>query len=335
MHGCLPNFVIRLSGDDERHQILETKSFDPLDEVKRSAAERWVNAVNADATYGRWSYAIARKPEEVERLISAAVQCGEPSDYLLGPFTNWIIVTASSSGAERKSLARIVPATPSVPEKLSTRVSPTSLPKHNLTLNPARVNLAEIAPSSRWSFPCSARVSPAGRIIDTVASPFIVASSQLFTNISRKLPPPAQRNQRRRGVKGRCPEKGISLCGKIVLEDADMDIEAFGSAVALANHGLDLLRKATDLIPRSANKEAAIGAIEQAETMLCIAEAKAAGELGFPTCPCCWPPQVMTLTPGRQAWRCRACLHEHSPPRPQQHVLRSSWMSRLDQVRRA
>jgi hypothetical protein len=28
-------------------------------------AERWVAAVNADGTYGKWLYAICRKPEDV------------------------------------------------------------------------------------------------------------------------------------------------------------------------------------------------------------------------------------------------------------------------------
>jgi type III restriction enzyme len=38
-------------------------------EVKAQAALRWVNAVNADGSYGHWHYAVARKPEEVRKRI--------------------------------------------------------------------------------------------------------------------------------------------------------------------------------------------------------------------------------------------------------------------------
>jgi type III restriction enzyme len=49
--------------------ILETKGYDPLELVKKQAAERWVAAVNADGQYGQWSYAIARKPADVARIL--------------------------------------------------------------------------------------------------------------------------------------------------------------------------------------------------------------------------------------------------------------------------
>ena len=46
-----------------------TKGFDPLEDVKRAAAQRWVAAVNADASYGTWQYALTKKPTEVPQLI--------------------------------------------------------------------------------------------------------------------------------------------------------------------------------------------------------------------------------------------------------------------------
>jgi type III restriction enzyme len=52
--------------------ILETKGFDPLLEVKQQAARRWVKAVNADGSYGRWDYVMARQPAEVRTCIEAA-----------------------------------------------------------------------------------------------------------------------------------------------------------------------------------------------------------------------------------------------------------------------
>jgi len=49
------------------------KGFDPIEQVKAQAAKRWINAVNADGRYGKWLYAIARKPEEVNDRMQEAV----------------------------------------------------------------------------------------------------------------------------------------------------------------------------------------------------------------------------------------------------------------------
>ena len=72
VHEYLPDFLVRLRTDPTRHLILETKGFDPLEEVKRAAAERWVAAVNADGTYGRWCYAVAKKMTDVNAIIEAS-----------------------------------------------------------------------------------------------------------------------------------------------------------------------------------------------------------------------------------------------------------------------
>ncbi len=72
MHDYMPDFIIRLKADKPRHLILETKGFDPLEGVKWEAAERWVNAVNADGTYGLWKYALVKKPSDVGGAISSA-----------------------------------------------------------------------------------------------------------------------------------------------------------------------------------------------------------------------------------------------------------------------
>jgi len=68
-HDYVPDFIIRLRGEPTRYLILESKGFDPLMEVKQQAAIRWVNAVQADGSYGRWYYAMARKPEDVRTRI--------------------------------------------------------------------------------------------------------------------------------------------------------------------------------------------------------------------------------------------------------------------------
>lgn len=75
-HDYLPDFIIRLKGG--LHLILEVKGYDPLEEVKKAAAERWVAAVNADGKYGRWAYVIAKKPSEVRGKIDE--QLGRQND---------------------------------------------------------------------------------------------------------------------------------------------------------------------------------------------------------------------------------------------------------------
>ena len=73
MHDYIPDFIIRLNGESERYLILETKGFDPLEQVKADAARRWVNAVNASEKFGTWDYVICRKPTEVKTVLWALV----------------------------------------------------------------------------------------------------------------------------------------------------------------------------------------------------------------------------------------------------------------------
>jgi type III restriction enzyme len=75
MHDYEPDFIVRLAGDQALRVILETKGYDPLKEVKRQAAERWVAAVNADGRFGQWRYVLIEKIAEVGdrlRAIGAA-----------------------------------------------------------------------------------------------------------------------------------------------------------------------------------------------------------------------------------------------------------------------
>ena len=74
-HDYIPDFIIRLKGESEhaRYLILETKGFDPLADVKKAAADRWVAAVNADGRYGHWLYDMIRKPEEAIQKLDAAI----------------------------------------------------------------------------------------------------------------------------------------------------------------------------------------------------------------------------------------------------------------------
>ncbi|MFH1010019.1 MAG: type III restriction endonuclease subunit R [bacterium] len=71
-HDYVPDFLIRLKTDPVVNLILETKGFDELKEIKVQAAQRWVDAVNADGSYSQWRYSIALKPSEVGVRIGEA-----------------------------------------------------------------------------------------------------------------------------------------------------------------------------------------------------------------------------------------------------------------------
>jgi len=69
-HEYLPDFIVRLTGDTDRFLIVETKGYDPLADVKKAAAERWVRAVNADGAWGQWSYRPAYQPADVPFFVA-------------------------------------------------------------------------------------------------------------------------------------------------------------------------------------------------------------------------------------------------------------------------
>jgi type III restriction enzyme len=55
-HDYIPDFIIRLNTPESNYLILETKGWDELREVKKAAAQRWCNAINADGKQGYWQY---------------------------------------------------------------------------------------------------------------------------------------------------------------------------------------------------------------------------------------------------------------------------------------
>lgn len=71
MHDYIPDFLIRLRDKPNTTIILETKGFDPLSELKASAAARWVNAVNAEGSYGSWRYEMVRSVSRVGETLAA------------------------------------------------------------------------------------------------------------------------------------------------------------------------------------------------------------------------------------------------------------------------
>ena len=69
-HEYVPDFLVRLEGEGARYVIVETKGYDPLADVKRAAAERWVRAVNADGAWGEWHYRLVYQPADVPFFLA-------------------------------------------------------------------------------------------------------------------------------------------------------------------------------------------------------------------------------------------------------------------------
>jgi type III restriction enzyme len=74
-HEYYPDYLVRLrSGEQPFTLILEVKGRpDPEEQVKAQAAHRWVAAVNAEGSFGRWGYAVVRDPRDTGETIEAWV----------------------------------------------------------------------------------------------------------------------------------------------------------------------------------------------------------------------------------------------------------------------
>ncbi len=73
-HDYVPDFLVRIATIPRQHVIFETKGYDPLEGVKRSAAERWVAAVNAEGSFGTWHYALVKKPTDIRPLLDGTAR---------------------------------------------------------------------------------------------------------------------------------------------------------------------------------------------------------------------------------------------------------------------
>lgn len=75
-HDYLPDFIVRLDSPEPRYVIVETKGHDERLGEKEAAAKRWVDAVNADGRFGRWSYLLLKQRasigEELQTALNAA-----------------------------------------------------------------------------------------------------------------------------------------------------------------------------------------------------------------------------------------------------------------------
>jgi type III restriction enzyme len=66
-----PDFIIKYRrGDDELNVVMEVKGFEPEeDKAKRSAAQRWVSAVNHHGGFGRWEFVVCRNPATLPKIM--------------------------------------------------------------------------------------------------------------------------------------------------------------------------------------------------------------------------------------------------------------------------
>ncbi|MGA8781109.1 MAG: hypothetical protein WB567_10220 [Terracidiphilus sp.] len=77
MHDYEPDFIVRMKGEAPLNIILETKGYDPLKDVKRQAAERWVAAVNADGRFGYWRYLLIEQISKISAELTAMASVPE------------------------------------------------------------------------------------------------------------------------------------------------------------------------------------------------------------------------------------------------------------------
>ena len=72
-HDYLPDFIVRLESLEPRYLIVETKGHDERLGEKEAAAKRWVNAVNADGRFGRWSYLLLKQRASIGEELQSAL----------------------------------------------------------------------------------------------------------------------------------------------------------------------------------------------------------------------------------------------------------------------
>lgn len=72
-HDYLPDFIVRLDSPEPRYVIVETKGHDERLGEKEAAAKRWVDAVNADGRFGRWSYLLLKQRASIGEELQTAL----------------------------------------------------------------------------------------------------------------------------------------------------------------------------------------------------------------------------------------------------------------------
>ena len=82
----LPDFLVRLQhgGRDVGTLILETKGYDPLAMATVDGAQRWIAAVNAEGSHGRWAYRLVTAPTDLPAALKSAAQ-----ELVASPRRSW------------------------------------------------------------------------------------------------------------------------------------------------------------------------------------------------------------------------------------------------------
>ena len=72
----VPDFLVRLceEGREVGTLILETKGYDPAARAKIDGTQRWVGAVNAEGSRGRWAYRCVASPADVPAAVKSAAR---------------------------------------------------------------------------------------------------------------------------------------------------------------------------------------------------------------------------------------------------------------------
>ena len=72
----LPDFLVRLCHDGREvgTLVLETKGYDPAASAKVAGVQRWVAAVNAERSHGRWAFRLVATPSDVPAALRSAAR---------------------------------------------------------------------------------------------------------------------------------------------------------------------------------------------------------------------------------------------------------------------
>jgi rRNA maturation endonuclease Nob1 len=97
---------------------------------------------------------------------------------------------------------------------------------------------------------------------------------------------------------------------------SDIDPGKIAEWIALGKTGIESLKLAWNLLPKSNNKDEIEQNIAKAERAFAESNAKLAKELDYKLCQCTFPPQIMLWVQAEQAQVCKNCGHRIERPKP-------------------
>jgi type III restriction enzyme len=98
----LPDFLVRVrhEGREVGTLVLETKGYDPAAHAKVAGALRWVAAVNAEGSQGRWAFRLVSTPSDVPAALQSAAR-----ELAAPPGPGWRVALDAFVGAVRQAYA--------------------------------------------------------------------------------------------------------------------------------------------------------------------------------------------------------------------------------------